>query len=170
MRCLTSGFAGSVSNFEKQADQLLKSVNEHDYDLLGTYGSIPGLVGLRHESCSWSVFMVIDHLRLHTEFLLNSMRSLIVANELTAPSPAVQYWRPEDAGADCLDHFQDSVWQYVAFANNLVESGQHRHPTGAIRHPQYGLLNVKRLSVYGCHHLGLHRRQIQAILASIGVA
>ena len=169
MRCLTSSFAGSISTFEKQANKILSSVNELDYDLLGIEGSIPGLVGLRHESCTWSAYMVIDHLRLHTDFLLNAMRSLVVANELTAPIPAVRYWQPDDVGSESLDHFQDSVWQYVAFANNLAESGKHRQATGTILHPQYGSLDLKRLSVYGNLHLNLHRRQIQAILASIGM-
>lgn len=169
MRCLSSSFARNVADFENQANQLINSVNKHDYDLLGICETIPRLVGLRDESCSWSVYMVIEHLRLHTDFLLKAMRSLIVANELTDPAPALRYWHPEDVGDESLDRFQDSVWQYVGFANNLLESRKHRQSTGTIRHPLYGLLDVKRLSVYGSQHLRLHRRQVQKIIASIGV-
>lgn len=169
MRCLTSGIAGSVAAFEKQANQILSTAAEYDYDLLGMQNTIPPLVGLRHESCSWTVYMVIEHLRLHTDFLLEAIRSLIVNNELRAPTPAIRYWQPEDVGPESVDRFQDSVWAYVGFANNLVESRKHRQATGSIRHPLYGLLDVKRLSVYSNHHINIHRRQIQAIIASIGV-
>ena len=169
MRCLTSGFAGSVAAFEKQANQILNTVSQYDYDILGMPKPIAPLVGLRNESCSWTVYMVIEHLRLHTDFLLEATRSLIINNELRAPTPAIQYWRPEDVGSESVDRLQDSVWAYVGFVNNLIESCKHRQSTGSIRHPLYGLLNVKRLSVYGQHHISIHRRQIRAIIASIGV-
>jgi len=170
MRCLTNSFAGSVAAFEKQANQILSTVAEYDYDILGMPETISPLVGLRSESCSWTVYMVIEHLRLHTDFLLEAIRSLIINNELRAPTPTIRYLRPEDVGAESVDRFQDSVWAYVGFANNLIESRKHRQSTGSIRHPLYGLLNVKRLSIYGQHHISIHRRQIQAIIASIGVA
>ena len=170
MRCLTNSFAGSVAAFEKQANQILSTVAEYDYDILGMPETISPLVGLRSESCSWTVYMVIEHLRLHTDFLLEAIRSLIINNELRAPTPTIRYLRPEDVGSESVDRFQDSVWAYVGFANNLIESRKHRQSTGSIRHPLYGLLNVKRLSIYGQHQISIHRRQIQAIIASIGVA
>lgn len=170
MRCLTSSIAGSVTAFEKQADQILSIAGEHDYDLLGMTEPIAPLAGLWPQSCSWSVYMAIEHLRLHTDWLLESMRSFVIANQLRAPTPALRYWQPDDVGSETVDRFQDSVWAYIGFANNLIESQKHRQATGAIRHPLYGLLNLKRLSVYGHHHISIHRRQIQAIIASIGVA
>ena len=169
IRCLSSSFAGNVANFENQANKLISSVNQHDYGLLGDFKTIPPLVGLRPESCSWSVYMVIDHLRRHTDFLLGAMRALVVDDELRAPMPTLRYFQPEDVGSESVDQFQDSVWQYVGFANNLKDSGQQRQTTGTIAHPIYGRLDVKRLSVYGAQHLSLHRRQVQKIIALIGV-
>ena len=75
---------------------------------------------------------------------------------------------PDDVGAECIDQFQDSVWQFVSFSNNLFESGKHQ-ASGAIRHPVLGLMNVKRLNAYASFHLSIHRSQIQKILATEGV-
>ena len=169
LRCLSRSFAGNIKAFESQANQILNTVREQDYDLLGIDDPIPRLMGLRQESCSWSVFMVLDHLRLHTDFLADCTRAMSVGDGVNVPVPAFRYLQPEDAGSDVVDRFQDSVWQYVGLANNLLESGKHGRSSVAPRHPHYGLLNTKRLAAYGCLHLSIHQWQIQKIIAQIGV-
>jgi len=169
MRCLTRSFAGNIAAFDSRANQILSTVRSQDFDLLGIDDPIPRLMGLRQESCSWSVFMVLDHLRLHTDFLSNCTRAMSVGDELKAPIPLLQYWRPNDVGSEVVDQLQDSVWQYVGLANNLLESGKYRHSPIAPRHPNYGLLTTKRLAAYGCLHLSIHSWQIQKIIAQIGV-
>lgn len=113
--------------------------------------------------------MVIEHLRLHTEFFHRAMQALLIGNEMRARVPDYQYLVPEDVGADCIDRFQDSVWQYVGFANNLVESRRHKESTGSILHPLFGRLNLKRLHALASFHCRIHRPQIQKILATEGV-
>ena len=169
MRCLIRSFAGNVKAFERQANEILTTVGEQDYDLLGIDNPIPRLMGLRHESCSWSVFMVLDHLRQHTDFLSDCTRAMTAGNKLKAPIPSFRYWQPHDVDADVVDQFQDSVWQYVGLANNILEMGNYHHSPTVPRHPQYGLMNTKRLAAYGCLHLSIHQWQIQKILAQIGV-
>ena len=169
MRCLTRSFAGNIKAFESQANQILNTVRDQDYDLLGIDDPIPQLMGLRQESCSWSVFMVLDHLRLHTDFLADCTRAMSVGDEHKMPMPLFQYWQPVDVDSDAIDRFQDSVWQYVGLANNMIESGKQRCSAVAPRHPHYGLLNTKRLAAYGCLHLSIHQWQIQKIIAQIGV-
>ena len=169
MRCLTRSFAGNITAFESQANEILDTVRGQDYDLLGIDDPIPRLMGLRQESCSWSVLMVLDHLRLHTDFLSNCTRAMSIGDEQKFPVPPIQYWQPDDAGFDVVDQFQDSVWQYIGLANNLLESGKHRRSSVAPRHPLFGSLNTKRLAAYGCLHLSIHRWQIQKIIAQIGV-
>ena len=169
MRCLTRSFAGNVAAFESQADQILKTIGEQDFDMLGIIDPIPKLMGLRQESCAWSVFMVLEHLRLHTDFLTDCTRAMSVESDFKLPIPAVRYWQPDDVGSEVVDGFQESIWQYVGLANNLVESGKHRRSPVAPRHPQYGLLTTKRLAAYGCLHLSIHQWQIQKIITQIGV-
>ena len=169
MRCLTRTFASNIKSFENQANQIVSDVHDHDFDLLGIDQPIPRLMGLRQESCSWSVLMVLDHLRLHTNFLFDCTRAISVGDELKLPIPAIRYWQPDDVGAEVVDRFYDSVWQYVGLANNLLESGEYRHSPIAPRHPHYGLLTIKRLAAYGSLHLSIHRWQIQKIIALIGV-
>ena len=113
--------------------------------------------------------MVVEHLRLHTDFLFRAMQALLIGNEARAIVPEYRYLVPEDVGADCIDKFQDSVWQYVGFANNLVDSRQYREPTGSITHPIFGRLNVKRIHALASFHCRIHRPQLQKIIATEGV-
>ena len=113
--------------------------------------------------------MVVEHLRLHTDFLFRASQALLIGNEMRAIVPDYRYLVPDDVGADCIDAFQDSVWNYVGFANNVTESKQFREPTGSISHPVFGRLNLRRLHALASFHCRIHRPQIQKILATEGV-
>ena len=167
--CLSGSFARNSKRFETQATRIVNTVNQCDYDLLGRQPKIPRLMGMRHASRSWTAFMVVEHLRLHTDFLFRAMQALLIGNEARAIVPDYRYLVPEDVGADCIDKFQDSVWQYVGFANNLVDSRQYREPTGSITHPIFGRLNVKRIHALASFHCRIHRPQLQKIIATEGV-
>lgn len=170
LRCLSGSFSGNTRRFEGLANRILRTVNDCDYGLLSQSPKIPRLMGMRDESRDWSSFMVIDHLRMHTDFVLKAIRALVIGHELTSPVPDFRYWVPDDVGAECIDQFQDSVWQYVSFVGNLHESGKYREASGAIPHPLLGRLNVKRLNAYASFHLSIHRSQLQKILATEGIA
>lgn len=167
--CLTGSFSRNTRRFETQASRLVRTINDCDYDLLGRQPKIPRLMGMRDASRTWTAFMVVEHLRLHTDFLYRAMQALLIGNEMRATVPDFRYLVPEDVGADCIDTFQDSVWQYIGFANNLVESKRFKEPTGSVSHPFYGRLNLKRLHAMASFHCKIHRRQIQKILATEGV-
>lgn len=169
VHCLSSSFAGNTKRFETLTARIVSTVNECDYDLLGREQKLPRLLGLRDRSRYWTAFMVVEHLRLHVEFIYRAMQALLIDNEARAIVPEYRYLIPDDVGADCIDAFQDSVWQYVGFANNLAESGQFREPTGAIEHPLFGRLNLKRLHALASFHCRIHRPQIQKIIAIEGV-
>lgn len=167
--CLTGSFARNTRRFETQAARLVNTVNNCDYDLLGRVPKIPRLMGMRPASCTWTAFMVVEHLRLHTEFLQRTMQALLIGNEMRATVSDYQYLVPEDVGAECLDRYQDAVWQYIGFANNLFESRRFKESTGSISHPLFGSLNLKRLHAMASFHCRIHRPQIQKILATEGV-
>jgi hypothetical protein len=170
LRCLTGSFAGNTRRFEKHAEHILRTINSNDYGLLSQYPKIPRLMGMQNESREWTVFMVVDHLRLHIDFVLNAIRALVIDDELRTAVPRFRYLVPDDVGAECIDQFQDSVWQYTGFVGNLFDSGKFREPSGSILHPWLGRLNVKRLHAYAGFHLSIHRSQIQKILATEGIA
>jgi len=91
LRCLTGSFARTTARFEKQANLINSTVGACDYALLGQQAKIPRLMGLRFESCDWTIFQVVEHLRLHTEFVLNCIQSLIVGDQRKAPTPKLKY-------------------------------------------------------------------------------
>ena len=161
--------AGNTKRFEAQASLIVSIVNDCDYDLLGQTSTIPRLMGMRDASCDWTGFMVIDHLRRYNEFLVQAMKAWAINDETRIVVPDYRYLIPDDAGADCIDQFQESAWDYTGFVNNLVESKRFPRSSGAIRHPFFGRLDAKRLHCLASFHLSIHRRQIQKILAVEGV-
>jgi len=169
LRCLTSGVARNTKRFESQAARVVRTANDCDYDLLGRVPKIPRLMGMRHSSCGWTAFMVIDHLRRYNEFLLNAMQALVLDDEFRMAIPEFRHLVPEDVGAECIDEFQESAWQYAGFVNNLVDSGRFPRSTGAIQHPFFGKMDARRIHCLASFHLSIHHRQIQKILAVEGV-
>ena len=168
-RCLTGTVVGNTKRFESQAASIVRTANQCDYDLLGRTTEIPRLMGMRDASRNWTAFMVIEHLRRYNEFLLKAMQSLIIDDESRIVTPEFRYLVPEDVGADCIEEFQESAWQYAGFINNLSESGRFPRSTGSIRHPFFGKMDARRIHCFSGFHLSIHRRQIQKILAIEGV-
>ncbi|QEG22516.1 hypothetical protein [Mariniblastus fucicola] len=167
--CLTGSYSRNTRRFENQVGLLVDTLNDCDYDLLGRQPKIPRLMGMRHASREWTVFMVVEHLCLHTDYLFRAMQALLIGDETRALVPNYRYLVPEDVGADCIDRFQDSAWQYIGFANNLAESGRYKESTGSIRHDLFGRLGLKRLHALSSFHIKIHRRQVQKVLATEGV-
>ena len=168
LRCLTGSIKRNTIRFEQEANRILKIVNECDYDLLGCQTNISRLVGIPRSACHWSAFMVLDFLRRQNELAIHAIRGLI-RDDGSPTNSMFRYFEPNDVGANCIDDFQDSVWQYVGLINNFDESNAFRGSTGSLIHPLYGSLDVKRLHCFCGFQLSIHRRQILKILAHEGV-
>jgi hypothetical protein len=169
VRNLVGSVARNTKRFESQATNIVRIANSCDYDLLGRSVTIPRLMGLRQASCDWTAFMVIEHLRRYNEFMFKAIQSLVVGDEVRIAVPEFRYLVPEDVGADCIDRFQESAWQYSAYVNNLTESNRFPRSTGSIKHPFFGKMDARRLHCFASFHLSIHRRQIQKILATEGI-
>ncbi len=169
MRCLAGSVARNTKRFESDSASIVSTANACDYDLLSRTPKIPRLTGMRNDSRGWTAFMVIEHLRRYNDFLLKAMQALVIDDETRIVVPEFRYFVPEDVGADCIDQFQDSSWQYASFVNNLVETNRFPRSTGTIQHPFFGMMDARRIHCLSSFHLSIHRRQIQKILATEGV-
>jgi hypothetical protein len=130
---------------------------------LGERVLIPRPRGLEDSSRHWSILMTLDHLRIVNLACASIIRELsegrVPAGKASTadvkPSPDVTESVLETYEASC-----DEVLAAVASAKNL--DAPVRFP-----HPWFGPMSARRWHVLGAVHLGLHRRQIEAILVRL---
>jgi hypothetical protein len=120
---------------------------------------IPRLRGLEDSSRNWSVWMTVDHLRIVNDGVAGTMSELILGRTPPGAASTAAVKPSPEAGPSALEGFTrscDRVLGVVAKAGSLRTNA--RFP-----HPWFGALDA-----YGWHamvsmHMGIHRRQIEAI-------
>ncbi len=130
---------------------------------LGERVLIPRLRGLEDSSRHWSVLMTLEHLRIVNLACASIIRELSegrvpsgkASTADVKPSPHVTESVLATYEASC-----DEVLAAVAAAKDLDDPA--RFP-----HPWFGPMSARRWHVLAAVHLGLHRRQIEAILVGL---
>jgi hypothetical protein len=130
---------------------------------LGQRVLIPRPRGLEDSSRHWSVLMTLDHLRIVNLACASIIRELsegrVPAGKASTadvkPSPDITDSVLETYEASC-----DDVLAAVASAKDLDD-------TPRFPHPWFGPMSARRWHVLAAVHLGLHRRQIEAILVRL---
>jgi hypothetical protein len=130
---------------------------------LGERVLIPRPRGLEDSSRHWSVLMTLEHLRLVNLACSSIIRELSEGRVPTGkastadvkPSPGVTDSVLETYEASC-----DEVLAAVAAAKDLDDAA--RFP-----HPWFGPMSARRWHVLAAVHLGLHRKQLEAIHAGL---
>ena len=130
---------------------------------LGERVLIPRPRGLEDSSRYWSVLMTLDHLRIVNLACASIIRELsegrVPAGKASTadvkPSPDVTEAVLAAYEASC-----DEVLEAVVSAKNLDDPA--RFP-----HPWFGPMSARRWHLLAAVHLGLHRRQIEAILPGL---
>ena len=130
---------------------------------LGERVLIPRPRGLEDSSRHWSVLMTLEHLRLVNLACALFIRELSegrvpsgkASTADVKPSPDVTEAVLETYEASC-----DEVLAAVASAKDLDDPA--RFP-----HPWFGPMSARRWHVLAAVHLGLHRKQLEAILAGL---
>jgi hypothetical protein len=146
---------------------LFKSEGERVLSLAQTVsteqGSVPVLIdrviGIEDSSRCWSVFMVLDHLRIVNEGIAS------IVEALTQDRPLVQEVRIQDvkpspaSGPETIDRFVAAVAHYEAAAVRLGKlSRRMRHA-----HPWFGPMTAHDWHCLAAIHSWVHRRQIERI-------
>jgi hypothetical protein len=130
-------------------------------DRLGVRVLIPRLRGLEDSSRHWSVWMTLDHLRIVHEAVGRVMRSLAdgVAPGRAASTADVKPSATVDGGV-ALPYERSCDDILATIAATAATSSRARHA-----HPWFGPLDVRGWHALVGMHLGIHRRQVEAILA-----
>jgi len=129
-----------------------------------SHASVPVLidriVGIEDSSRCWSVFMVLDHLRIVNQGIAHIVESL-THNETLAQEVRIQDVKPDPrSGPDVIEGFAQSVAAYETLVNRLGTLSTHRrHP-----HPWFGPMTAFEWHCLAAIHHWVHRRQLERIV------
>jgi hypothetical protein len=127
---------------------------------LGERVLIPRPRGLEDSSRHWSVLMTLEHLRL-VNFACASVIRELAEGQVPAGKASTAAVKPSPEVTDAVlatyEASCDEVLAAVASARDLDNAA--RFP-----HPWFGPMSARHWHVLVAVHLGIHRRQIEAIL------
>lgn len=127
---------------------------------LGERVLIPRPRGLEDSSRHWSVLMTLDHLRIVNLACASIIRELSEGRVPAGKASTADVKPSPDVTAEVIATYEvscDEVLAAVASAKDLDDSA--RFP-----HPWFGPMSARRWHVLAAVHLGLHRKQLEAIV------
>lgn len=157
--CAVSSRSAAMQRFKIEAGKILSLVRT----VSATQGTVPVLidriVGIEDSSRYWSVYMVLDHLKIVNEGMTQ------IIDDLSHDRPFAQEVRIQDvkphvaSGPDTVDRFMKSVTNYEATINRLGTLGHRVHHP----HPWFGPMTADDWHCLAGIHHWVHRRQIERI-------
>ena len=165
---LASAFRSDKSitaDFQNSSRTILQIVDDNDVGLLSQEILIPRIQGIEDSSRNWSVLMVIDHLAMVNQSIMETIRSLRGGNEPFQEVRIANFKPERDVDMGAVDRFRDVNQRYWSFAT----SHQALRSNLTARHPWFGNLDGHGWHCLAAEHQKVHLRQIYKLLATIGV-
>ncbi len=130
-------------------------------------GAVPVLinrvVGIEDSSRYWSVFMVLDHLRIVDEGITQIVETL-TDDRLFGQEVRIQDVKPSpQSGSETIERFRKAVDGYESTVIRLGILGRRvRHP-----HPWFGPMTAHDWHCLAAIHHWVHRRQLERIVGTL---
>jgi len=124
---------------------------------------IPRPRGLEDSSRHWSVWMTLEHLRLVNLACAAIIRELSEGRVPTGKASIADVKPSPDVTEAVLASYETSCDEVLA----AVASAKDLDNAARFPHPWFGPMSARRWHVLAAIHLGLHRRQIEAILSGL---
>jgi len=163
--CAINSDAAALRSFELSTRDIMQAVDENDIDILSQQILIPRLQGIENASRYWSVLMVLEHLAIVNQRIMDTIRALRNDSQPFESIEIADFKPDPDVDADAIEHFREVNRLYWSFAKS-------HQPLGTAlqwEHPWFGLLDGHQWHCLAAAHQKIHRRQIYKILAMIGV-
>lgn len=124
---------------------------------------IDRVVGLEDSSRYWSVFLVLDHLRIVDEGISQIMTTL-TDDRLFGQEVRIQALKPSpQSDSDTVSRFLKAVDDYEVTVTRLGILGRRvRHP-----HPWFGPMTAHEWHFLAAIHHRVHRRQLERIVRKL---
>ena len=149
--------------FRRERALIAELVKSCPAGLLGERVLIPRPRALEDSSRHWSVLMTLEHLRIVNLACASIIRELSEGRVPAGKASTADVKPSPDVAESVLAAYEascDEVLAAVASSKNLDDPA--RFP-----HPWFGPMSARRWHVLAAVHLGLHRRQIEAILVRL---
>jgi DinB superfamily len=158
---LTGNREKFTARFQRERDGIRALIRGVDAERGARRILIQRLPGMEDSSRHWSVWMTLEHLRIVNGGITRTIASLLqgVVPQRVASTAAVK--PSPDATIAVVPDFEKSCDDLVAIAAEPADL----NTTARYAHPWFGLLNAAGWHAIAGIHLGLHRAQIERILA-----
>lgn len=155
-----------VARFEQERAAIRALVDSCPATQRGEQVLITRLRGLEDSSRNWSVWMTLDHLRITNTAFARVINALThgkvppgkASTAAVKPSPSVTATVEAD-----FEHSCDGVLAAITEASDLKTRVRFAHPW-------FGPLNALGWAAMAGTHMGIHRVQIQSIMAGLSSA
>ncbi len=145
--------------FLKERARIRELVDSCPRDLRATRVLVPRLRGLEDSSRHWSVWMVLDHLRITNEAFAEVIAALAAGRIPPGRASTAAVKPSPEAGAETEAAYEASAGRFLDTVAGLPELR-----TGLrYEHPWFGPLDAAGWHALAALHLGIHRSQIAEI-------
>jgi len=124
---------------------------------------IPRIVGLEDSSRNWSVWMTLDHLKIVHQAMSTLIEQLLQGQSPPTKISTADVKPTADIGAEVVSDYESSCDRLVG----VVISAPSLKTKVRFAHPWFGPLNAAGWHALAALHMGIHRRQIECILAKL---
>jgi len=148
-----------VAKFQQERDRIQKRSAATDLADRSSRVLIPRLQGMEDSSRFWSLWMVLDHLRM-----TNQIFAMVVGELCQGRIPAKKAntadVKPDPlAGIEVEKEFEDSCQEWL----RMVHSSPDLQTKAKYAHPWFGPLDALGWCALAAMHMGIHRAQIEAM-------
>jgi len=148
-----------LKRFKQEADMILSLTVAIPSDQAARPVLIRRFIGIEDSSRYWSVFMVLDHLRIVDEKIAQCIEDL--SNDRPYDQEVrIQDVKPhEGVGSETVAAF---IKVAASFEESILKLGDLKQSRSHL-HPWFGLLNAQGWLCLASFHHRIHRRQIERI-------
>ncbi|MFK7768593.1 MAG: hypothetical protein AB8B55_15325 [Mariniblastus sp.] len=130
----------------------------------------PRVIGIEDSSRNWSVLMVLEHLCLVNTEMIKLIQALSNGIVPRGEIDVALYKPEEDIDYEVLTRFQKLDAEYTNVVGELIKHHGSLQLPARCKHPWFGLLNAHHWHCLAAFHQRVHLRQMQKIIAMLGVA
>ena len=145
--------------FTREREAILKLARAGRTEADGQRVLIKRPIGMEDCSRYWSVYMTMDHLRIVNHGTADLIRLLARGETPTRATGTADVKPTPGVGREVVGEFE----QACDFFEQSVAEVDDLRATGRWPHPWFGPLNAADWHFFTAFHMGLHRRQIEAI-------
>lgn len=161
LEVLRSSRDQAAATFSLQQHEIQRLVTPCDAATASQRVLIDRLRGLEDSSRNWSIFMTLDHLRIVNDAIADAI-TLLLAGKMPPRAASTAAVKPDPAvDGRVVAAFEESCRNFA----KCVVGAPDLNTQLKYAHPWFGPLDAASWHLLAGFHMGLHRRQIEAILA-----